>query len=882
MSTTALITMAKRLNDAKCAYYTGYIVEEPNKNEGQKPKKCFSRSKSVYENKDIEKKGVAWKAIKYNHWTEWNAWNENKINEDHNTLIFITGSKSNNIIVIDWDIEEWNEEQQQFVMNKSVLEEYYKLNNLIWEDSPNTYTEITGNNGVHWFFRYNPEELGGHIQTVEGLKINNIKCLDIRAEGGICYMSPTEYTSINGDIKKYEIENDCDFSEIPMIPKILLEKIPFKIKKFNNNIDSGISSEEEQEIPKQEIINNNNGKLPDITNLDNEYDFIQGYLNCINPDIYQNWLDVSFILGNKKEYIKLYHQWASQSKKYNYEESNKLLQKANGQKTIASLAWMAKKSPKYNELFNKIVIEKEIKIMVETFSDENIAQYYYKHYKDTLYYDTENKIWFGLNNKCIWEQEQTLPIFHSQNIPKFITTKLQNYKLHINKLIIDIDKEIRNYENENTEMTIERSKKIEEMTIKKYTLKGLGFENISKHILKIGGTTTIKHIIERMQTIFTNKIITNIIINQDINRYKFCFENCLFDCKTKQFRDIFPEDYIITTTGYDYNPEPTKINEVNKILNDIMENLEVPEENITNENYLSNLDNLKNIISDALIGYNFKRKFNILSGIGCNGKSLLIENLIKTAFGKYYSSISPSYFTKADAHSNQASPEIADKQYTRFLCLSEPSAEEKFQSSKLKKLTGMDEIQSRQLYQTGKNWKPQFNIYCLCNDIPDLGQIDRATLNRINIINFPNTFETNPNPNNKNERKMISNLPELLINDIQYKQSFIHIIINYFINKSNNDNRISIKNEFNNKDYEKENNCIVDFLENTIIKKKGENIKCSYLYEKYCSYYTSISNREKLTYRGFNKLMKFNKFTQIRLSGNVSYYENIDFKPLED
>ena len=54
--------------------------------------------------------------------------------------------------------------------------------------------------------------------------------------------------------------------------------------------------------------------------------------------------------------------------------------------------------------------------------------------------------------------------------------------------------------------------------------------------------------------------------------------------------------------------------------------------------------------------------------------------------------------------------------YVRALCLSEPKVNEKFQSSKLKKQTGMDEVQTRQLYSEGKTWKPQYTPLCLCND----------------------------------------------------------------------------------------------------------------------------------------------------------------------
>ena len=130
---------------------------------------------------------------------------------------------------------------------------------------------------------------------------------------------------------------------------------------------------------------------------------------------------------------------------------------------------------------------------------------------------------------------------------------------------------------------------------------------------------------------YINKPITDILVSQEANRYKFAFDNCLFDLNTKAIRPIIPEDYIIITTGYDYDGKPKKIAEVENILTDIMEPKEIEgeertEETEENKKYISDLQNLKNTLSGMLCGYNLKRKFFILTFNNLNTRNIDASN----------------------------------------------------------------------------------------------------------------------------------------------------------------------------------------------------------------------------------------------------------------
>jgi P4 family phage/plasmid primase-like protien len=857
---------ANQLRKDGLDFYTGYLVEIANKTQGEKPKKYLARNKKAYTEKGEDKTGICHSKINVGDWKD------DKISPDDNCIVLITGEKSKNIILVDWDLCFWNKETQSFEINDSILELYNETLNEIWGDEdPRTYTETTGNNGVHWLFKYDPIKLGGIIKEHNGFKINNISCGDIKADAGLCYMAPTSYKGLDGNYKEYEAIDSFNFETIQELPDFLIKKLGFKIK-YNDE-----TKNIETKAPKTPIINNNHDigylsdentnneiqPLPKLTKLETERDFIIGYLNCIDADPYDNWLKVSLILGKLPEYRELYHQWAKQSNKYDFNFCEGLLNKSNGELTLKSLAYLAKQTTKYNDVFGSVIEEPELINMIEHFNEKNIAEFYYKHTKNEIYYDDKNNKWFILNEKCIWDYDENFTHVKKQHFMNFIISKLKNYHNYVKQKL----KQMKNEEIENPKFGASNAK------------------NIPKYIDNIGKTTFLKNCIEMLKNYYSNPAIVNILTTQDTNRYKFCFTNKLFDLKNKNFRDIKPEDYITITTNYDYNDKPTKIQEVNKILGDILDSKSTDPD----PKYCSDLDVLLNKIANSMIGANLDRRFNILSGKGCNGKSFLTENFIGPAFGSYYGSISSSYFTKQDQHSNSATPEIADKRYIRYLSMSEPEATERFQSSKIKKISGNDEIQARQLYCKGERWKPQFTPFCLCNDIPTLNAIDRATLDRIDIIEFKNQFvdeieyvdKAKTQQKHINHRQKDTELASIIQDDTQYRDSFIYILIDKFIKMDKKNIKISKNIEDKKTTYINENNPIISFIEDCIVIADGEKISSQNLFNEYTEYCFENNIKDKLGIVKFVQLMKFNDYTN-EYRRNVNYWMNIDTKTNQD
>lgn len=228
--------------------------------------------------------------------------------------------------------------------------------------------------------------------------------------------------------------------------------------------------------------------------------------------------------------------------------------------------------------------------------------------------------------------------------------------------------------------------------------------SIAKCILlsqKISNSLSEKHfrdnVIAETKYLYTDsKFLSKL---DDLNKHLvLAFNNGVFDMQNNEFRKGKPDDFLCKNVGYYYIEHNLEIRtKINEILNSIFDSNEVVE-------YL-----LKKLAA-ALDGSIQTEELDIMQGSGRNGKGLL-DQLIRLTFGSYYSTIDISYFTTRTKKSNEASPEMADKNGVRLLMSTEPESEETIKVKAIKKVTGGDIINARKLYQNDFSYKPQFKLY---------------------------------------------------------------------------------------------------------------------------------------------------------------------------
>jgi len=254
-----------------------------------------------------------------------------------------------------------------------------------------------------------------------------------------------------------------------------------------------------------------------------------------------------------------------------------------------------------------------------------------------------------------------------------------------------------------------------------------------------------------------------------------------------QFREGRPDDYISLSTGYDLpiNKEqlPLSLDEVNKLLPRVLENYDILHNDL--EDVIRKIIPFDEIneytfrfLSSCLSGEVREEKFYFWTGSGSNGKSKIVE-LIEHAMGDYSKLMDVSYITNKRGNSAAASPELERIRYARFVWMSEPDKDDQVFVGKLKQITGGDKMSSRGLFKEASDFKPQFKIILMCNELPKLANMDGGVARRIEVVDFPSKFVANPRPtpNNPHQYKMDLQLGTKLI---QWNLLFLIKLLGYY------------------------------------------------------------------------------------------------------
>ena len=326
----------------------------------------------------------------------------------------------------------------------------------------------------------------------------------------------------------------------------------------------------------------------------------------------------------------------------------------------------------------------------------------------------------------------------SEGINFFVTKEITNYYFTIIKFI-ENDKDIND---KNKQIIIKEIKKI----IKKFKC-----DDGKKKVIKETG------LLSRDK----NKKFEGLL---DSKPYLIGFDNGIYDLKISTFRQGLPEDMITMSVGYDYNKKYSENkNELLQFLDDI---LPIEEDR---EYFLKYL-------STGLIGLNECELFTILTGVGRNGKSKLVD-LIKMTFGNYFANPKCKLLTNQRPDENSPEPGLLSLKKKRIIICSEPEKGNKLNSGFIKFITGNDSTELRECHKNDiVNFKPNFITFLVCNDIPDADDLGNALIKRLRCVNFPTEFVDNPRLSN---HKLINKCIQEKINN--WKEDFMLLLLEYYI-----------------------------------------------------------------------------------------------------
>ena len=226
-----------------------------------------------------------------------------------------------------------------------------------------------------------------------------------------------------------------------------------------------------------------------------------------------------------------------------------------------------------------------------------------------------------------------------------------------------------------------------------------------------------------------------------------------------------------------------------------------------------------------------------------NGKSKILE-LIVHSLGSYAIKFPITMLTGKRAASNACTPEIVQSKGKRFGYFEEPSENERINAGLLKEFTGGDKIKARALHKEPIEFKPQFKLALLCNEMPEVPPNDTGTWRRMEVVEFKSKFCENPKESH--EFPIDKYLSEKLKN---WKELFMALLIDVYYKKYKETGiKVPIEVIKFTLEYQKQCDLYSDFITEYLDETKdlNDSVEIGHCYEEFKVWYQDVFNNNKI------------------------------------
>lgn len=208
----------------------------------------------------------------------------------------------------------------------------------------------------------------------------------------------------------------------------------------------------------------------------------------------------------------------------------------------------------------------------------------------------------------------------------------------------------------------------------------------------------------------------------DADRNLLNLKNGTLDLTSLELLPHRPEDYITKKMGAAFDPTATATR-WEKYLDEVLPDKDTQ-------------DFLQRMIGYTMTGHPAERAMAVVHGPGGTGKSRFIE-MMNNLMGTYSTTAAPSLFvSKFEGRGGGPSPDLNDLEGARMASMSELDRGVKMDESLVKRLTGLDSITSRGLYQENRTWMPRCVIWIASNHPFRVDSDDGAIWDRLKVIPF--------------------------------------------------------------------------------------------------------------------------------------------------
>lgn len=299
----------------------------------------------------------------------------------------------------------------------------------------------------------------------------------------------------------------------------------------------------------------------------------------------------------------------------------------------------------------------------------------------------------------------------------------------------------------------------------------------------------------------------------DTHPYLINCKNGTYDLETMTFREHDWKDFLTMQTNFDYTMQEVTCPRWEQFIK------EVTQDNKDKADYL------QRALGYSILGTGKEECMFILHGKTTrNGKSTMLD-AIQHLLGDY-STVAPVELicrNERQKNAEAANPVLARLKGKRMVTMSESDTAGKLDEATIKQYTGGEDITARELYQSAITFKPQFTMWLSCNDLPAVKDKSLFASDRVRVIEFNRHFS---------DEEQDKGLKDYFETPEAMKGIFTWLVAGYFKYRRFglrmcDDMKKVIKQ------YEKDNDLVLQFLEEKCDGTDEGYTKAKTLYDNY-------------------------------------------------
>ena len=290
-------------------------------------------------------------------------------------------------------------------------------------------------------------------------------------------------------------------------------------------------------------------------------------------------------------------------------------------------------------------------------------------------------------------------------------------------------------------------------------------------------------------------------------------KNGTYDLEKMEFREHNWQDFLTMQTNFEYSLQDVRCDRWEQFIKEVTQNSK------------DKADYLQRALGYSILGESKEECMFILHGKTTrNGKSTLLD-AIQHLLGDYATVAPVELICKADRQKNAEAPTstLARLKGRRFVTMSESDTSGKLDEATIKQYTGGEEITARELYQASITFKPQFTMWLSCNDLPAVRDKSLFASDRVRVIEFNRHFT---------DAEQDKNLKSFFESQEAMRGIFTWLVAGYFKYK-----RFGLKMSEDMqkvvRQYEKDNDIVLQFLEEKCEQKDDVSTRAKTLYDNY-------------------------------------------------